>query len=71
MIKRWVLVSVGWIAVSLGVAGLFLPLLPGILLLIVGLWILSSEYHWARRWSVKLRQRFPEATRKFHRLFGT
>jgi uncharacterized protein len=71
MVKRWLFVAVGWVAVVLGVAGLFLPVLPGILLLLVGLWILSAEYYWARRWSIRLHRRFPEATRTFHRLFGT
>ncbi len=71
MFKRLALVSAGWIAITLGAAGLFLPVLPGILLLLVGLWILSSEYHWARRWSTKLRERFPEAARKCQRLFRT
>jgi uncharacterized protein YqgC (DUF456 family) len=71
MLKRLVLLGAGWSALALGAAGLFLPLLPGILLLFVGLSILSSQYLWARRWSVKLRERFPKATRKFHRLLGT
>jgi uncharacterized membrane protein YbaN (DUF454 family) len=70
MVKQLVLVAAGWIAVFLGVAGLFLPVLPGILLLLVGLWILSAKYHWARRWSAKLHQRFPETTQKVQRLFG-
>ncbi len=70
MFKRLALVSAGWTAITLGAAGLFLPVLPGILLLLVGLWILSSQYHWARRWNAKLRERFPEAARKCQRLFG-
>jgi uncharacterized membrane protein YbaN (DUF454 family) len=71
MVKRFALVAAGWILVALGVAGLFLPLLPGVVLLLVGLWMLSSEYDWARRLSLKLRQRFPEVSRKLQRLFGT
>jgi uncharacterized membrane protein YbaN (DUF454 family) len=71
MVKRFALVAAGWVLVALGVVGLFLPVLPGIVLLLVGLWMLSSEYDWARRWSLKLRQRFPEARRKLQRLFGT
>jgi uncharacterized protein len=70
MVKRFALIAAGWILVVLGVAGLFLPVLPGILLILAGLWILSSEYDWARRWNVKLRQRFPEARRKVQRLFA-
>jgi uncharacterized protein len=71
MVKRLVLLTTGWVAVTVGVAGLFLPVVPGILPLLAGLWILSSEYHWARRWRIKLTERFPEATKKLQRLFGT
>ncbi|HEY6307087.1 MAG TPA: PGPGW domain-containing protein [Candidatus Angelobacter sp.] len=70
MVKRFALIAAGWILVVLGVAGLFLPVLPGVLLLLAGLSILSYEYDWARRWSLKLRRRFPEAKHKLQRLFG-
>jgi uncharacterized membrane protein YbaN (DUF454 family) len=70
MVKRFALIAAGWILVVLGVAGLFLPVLPGFLLILAGLWILSSEYDWARRWSLKLRRRFPDARRKLQRLFA-
>jgi hypothetical protein len=38
----------GWTLVILGVAGLILPVLPGIPLLIMGLVLLSADYRWAR-----------------------
>ena len=38
----------GWTLVILGVAGLMLPVLPGIPLLIMGLVLLSADYRWAR-----------------------
>ena len=38
----------GWILLVLGVAGLMLPILPGIPLLIPGLVMLSAEHRWAR-----------------------
>jgi uncharacterized protein len=40
--------------------GLFLPILQGVLFLLVGLIILSSEYVWAHNLMAKLRQRFPK-----------
>jgi len=43
----------------LGIAGLFLPFLQGILFLLIGLVILSSEYVWAHKLLHKLRERFP------------
>ena len=37
----------------LGVIGLFLPLLQGVLFLLIGLFILSTEYVWAQTIAVK------------------
>jgi hypothetical protein len=62
--KRLALIAAGWSLLTLGSAGLFLPVLPGIPFLLVGLTILSMEYEWARRWVAELRRRFPAADRK-------
>jgi uncharacterized membrane protein YbaN (DUF454 family) len=70
MIKRLALIAAGWALLVLGTAGLFLPILPGILFLLIGLSILSMEYEWARRWVNALRQRFPAADRKFQQLLN-
>jgi len=43
-----------------GIAGLVLPFLQGLLLIMLGLIILSSEYDWARRLLAKLEARFPK-----------
>ncbi|HEY1528864.1 MAG TPA: PGPGW domain-containing protein [Candidatus Angelobacter sp.] len=64
MLKRLALIATGWALMLVGTAGLFLPVLPGVLLLIVGLSILSVEYAWARRWMSVLQRRFPSANRK-------
>jgi uncharacterized protein len=50
-------VVLGVLCLALGVAGLFLPFLQGILLLLVGLTLLSSESEMARRWLEWLRAR--------------
>ncbi len=50
----------GWGFVFLGVVGLLLPILQGILFLLFGLVILSSEYVRADRVLEKLRKRFPK-----------
>lgn len=47
--KRIMILFVGWTFILLGIAGLFLPILQGVLFLLVGLMILSSQYAWARR----------------------
>ena len=62
--KRLALIAGGWSLLTLGSVGLFLPVLPGVPFLLVGLTILSMEYEWARRWVAELRRRFPAADRK-------
>jgi len=58
----------GWSLVALGIVGLFVPILQGILLLILGLWVLSIDSRWAHRCLLKLRLRFPKTHRHAHRL---
>jgi hypothetical protein len=75
--KKLVLLLLGWGFVALGVVGLFLPVLQGVLFLLIGLFLLSSEYVWAHRLLEKIRNRFPaaalrceEASRKAHNRLG-
>ena len=63
LVKRWIIL--GGAFLLLGIAGLFLPILQGILFLVIGLLILSSESEWAHRLVQRLRQRFPAAARAF------
>ena len=64
MVKRYSLMAAGWALLPLGIVGLFLPVLPGVLFLVIGLSILSVEYEWARRWMTALRSRFPGTDKK-------
>lgn len=61
--------TLGWVLLLLGVFGLFLPLLPGIPILIAGLFVLSRRYDWARRLLVRGRQLFPKLARKAWQLW--
>ncbi len=61
--KRILLLIVGWAFILLGILGLFLPILQGVLFLLIGLIILSSEYVWAHRLLTRLRERFPKIGR--------
>jgi uncharacterized membrane protein YbaN (DUF454 family) len=70
MLMRLGLLVFGWSLMGLGVAGLFLPILPGILLILIGLTVLSTEYHWARRLVAKLGQKHPEAHQKLQNLLN-
>lgn len=63
--KRAVVLVVGWAFILLGIAGLFLPILQGILFLLIGLFILSSEYVWAHKLLKKLKERFPRIGSQF------
>lgn len=64
LVKRILVLGVGWGFILLGIVGLFLPILQGILFLLVGLAILSTESRFARGILVKLRRRFPNLSRK-------
>ena len=62
-VKRAAVLVVGWAFLIVGIAGLFLPILQGVLFILIGLFILSSEYIWAHHLLEKLRQRFPRVAR--------
>ena len=64
MVKRVAFNAAGWALLVLGCAGLVLPVLPGVMLLVIGLSFLSLEYKWARRWMDPLLRRFPAAEKK-------
>jgi len=66
--KRFLLIVTGWLFILLGIAGLFLPVLQGILFLVIGLLILSREYSWARNLLERFERRFPEASKKATRV---
>ena len=61
--KRVLVLAAGWTFVLLGIVGLFLPFLQGLLFILIGIIILSSEYSWARLLMAKLRKRFPKIGR--------
>jgi uncharacterized membrane protein YbaN (DUF454 family) len=64
MAKRVAFNAAGWALLLLGAAGLLLPVLPGVMLLILGLSFLSLEYKWARRLMCPLLRRFPAVEKK-------
>lgn len=65
-LKRVLVLMVGWSFILLGIAGLFLPILQGILFLLIGLFILSTEYVWAHHLLARLRARYPRISALAH-----
>jgi uncharacterized membrane protein YbaN (DUF454 family) len=58
-VKKALALVIGWVFIVLGVIGLFLPFMQGVLFLMIGLTILSTEYVWAHHLLTKVRTRFP------------
>lgn len=57
---RAVKIASGFTLLGLGVVGLFLPFLQGVLFMLVGLALLSSESRRLRGFLERLRRRYPE-----------
>ncbi len=57
----------GFTLLLIGLIGLVLPFLPGWLLIIAGLAVLSTEYVWAKRLSDSARRRATTMTRRRER----
>jgi uncharacterized protein len=69
--RRIVVLSLGWIFVLLGIAGLFLPILQGVLFLTIGLILMSRESRWVRRRLDWARRRWPRFGRAWDRAHAT
>ena len=65
-LKKILVLVTGWAFIVIGIVGLFLPVLQGIVCIVIGLIILSTEYHWARRLLEKVKTRFPGVARVSH-----
>ena len=68
--KRILIEIAGWFFVVLGVVGFFVRVLQGLLFLLIGLTLLSTQHDWARRWMIRLRDRFPRIDRQLQRVLG-
>ncbi len=67
---RIVVATLGGTVVLIGIAGLFLPLVPGLLLVIPGLALLAGEFVWARRLLDGVKNRVPMPSRTGDRSDG-
>ena len=62
--QRIALAALGWILTLAGIVGLFLPVLPGVLLIVAGALMLSPRSAWLQR-AKKYRMKFPVLDRAF------
>jgi CheY-like chemotaxis protein len=67
-LQRILVAALGWTLVLAGIVGLFLPVVPGFLLLAVGAFQLNRRYAWLRRTMDECRLRFPVLGRAFSKL---
>ena len=59
-IRHYVILTLGWFFIFLGILGLFLPILQGILFLCIGALLLSGESPRMRLLIMKLGRRYPK-----------
>jgi uncharacterized membrane protein YbaN (DUF454 family) len=58
--RHYVILTLGWFFIVLGILGLFLPILQGILFLCIGALLLSGESPRMRLLIMKLGRRYPK-----------
>lgn len=58
-IKRIALLIAGWVCLIVGIAGLFLPIIPGTLLIIAGVGLLSRQLPFFDRLKNKVKSKLP------------
>ena len=63
-VRKLLIGILGVALVLVGIAGLILPFLPGWLMIIVGLAVLSTEYVWAKQLTKGARKRVESAIRR-------
>lgn len=67
-LRRLTTLALGWFLIGLGIVGLFVPILQGVLLILLGLYVLSRESAWARDLLHRFRNRHPGLDRAIERL---
>ena len=66
-LQRVALVALGWTLALVGIAGLLLPIVPEVFLIVAGALMLSRRSAWLRRGLETCRLRFPVLERAFRR----
>lgn len=63
--SKWLSLALGWSFVAAGLAGALLPILPGALFLLLGIWFLAPHIPAARRLRHALRSRLRSVTARY------
>jgi uncharacterized membrane protein YbaN (DUF454 family) len=66
-LERVALVALGWVFICLGIVGLVLPVVPGAVLIVIGVLMVNPRWEWLRRMLEKCRVRFPVLAPAFRR----
>ena len=66
-VKRVAVIALGWVLILLGIVGLVLPVVPGAVLIVVGVPIVNPQGTWLGRIREKCRVRFPVLAPIFRR----
>jgi uncharacterized membrane protein YbaN (DUF454 family) len=61
IVLKLVRMTLGTTLVAVGLAGLFIPVMPGWLLIIPGLAVLARDFAWAERLHLSIKRRFEQA----------
>ena len=70
LVKK-ILIHIGGIGlILLGIAGLFLPFLQGILLIVAGIGLLSMDNERVKKWLKDLAEKYPKPTSFFRTIRG-
>ncbi len=64
LIKRIAVLTLGWLFILFGIVGLVLPVLQGVLFLLIGLALLSTESETARLLLERVRGHFPRLSER-------
>lgn len=66
--KKWLRMTIGCLALALGLIGLVTPILPGWILISIGMLLLSRHVPLFERWLEQLEQRVPACRPHFHKV---
>ncbi len=68
IVKRIAIDSLGWLVIVAGILAVFVPIVPGFVLIAVGLYLLSLHSAWFRERVNRHKHRYPRVVAMLERL---